>query len=1276
MTTLLGILGERPADALVLTWVDEAGRDARRMTVGDLRARAASVAGGLEKAGVEPGEPVALVYPPGPDFLDAYLGTLWAGAVPTPLYPPDPRRADARSDLLHHFSATGGRFALTVSRYDRARRLGSVRAFLAGEQRADLRWIATDRLRAPGPRTPHRATPEDVALIQFTSGSTGRPKGVEITHANLDHQLTINREAFGLGPSCHAVSWVPQYHDLGLISCMISAVYGNGRLWMMSPLTFLQAPHRWMEVVHRVQADLVASPDFGYALVTRKTTAQQRAAWDLSGLRVALTAGEPVRQRTAEAFAEAFAPCGFDPDALCPAYGLAEHTVGATQWGRGFLTVRTHDLQQRRLRPTASSTPASTTVAACGAPASGVELAIVSPEPPHLRLPDGTIGEIWLRSPSVARGYRGLPEESARRFGATLADETGAWLRTGDLGAMHEGQLYVTGRLKDLIIVAGRNLYAEDIEECVRHAHPDIRPGGVAAFAVSDEATEGLGVAVEIRRNQRAPDTAAIAAAIERAVAVRHRLGCAAIVLVPAGALPKTTSGKLRRAEIRERWALGRLGAAAHAIHRGSDSDPGLASSLDDLVIASTDGDRDALLTSLRALAANRLGLPVEAVAIDEPLADQGFDSLRLIELTQVIEEATGTPLPSQVVAATSTVHSLVDHLLGEQAPPTTPRPLQVPPARDARIVIIGAGLGGLTAASTLSEQGYADVTVLEVPDPDLADVDEAALAEPHLAGGVRVRRHTAVFRLSRQGGTHRVETDGGTVWADALILAVGPDIQRRILPDEDPRVPWLSRPMDAQVRSAIARLQGLDHVWMVGRWLVGGTPDQVVAHTRKLIHTQVTPAPRSPAPPVTPPASPDVGPWPLTHAQRHYLDFHRLDPSRPLISMAAITWLNGPSDTDVLARAIEDVLAETGDLRLRLVESADGLRVGLGDPGSLEVLDLREHADAARQALVLSHKLAATPLGPLVDRAAIDVLLMRTARDQHALAVRSNHMFLDGRAIGRLLQRLLDRVRNGTLPQWPTTQPDYLDVPTSPDADAFWRELLAEVPRDPAAPPLAPRPARLVSRPLPVDLGREVLDAAHRTGLGLPILHLAASVLVEAARTERDHLLFNLPVNRRRNTDLHALGCHVINVPLPLRLERDAPLTSLLEAARRRVADVLQHAHVPPGRIHQLAGPLPVTPSVNTLQTASALSRPGLSAQVVPVHSGWAADMLETVAMHDLGSGRLLTMYRYAPDLLDSSAVDRWHARLQTTLAVLVREPDTPARELLGRLTASAGMA
>lgn len=543
---------EATPDRLLYAFAEDGEGDVTGWTCGDVDRQARMVAAHLQDIAT-PGQRVLLLFPPGLAYIAAFFGTLCAGMVAVPAYPPDPVRPDRTlARLLGILRQSGSGIVLTTSTiYTLAEYL-----FQDLPELRSLRWLAIDTLdeSAAGAWSDSGIKPADLALLQYTSGSTAEPKGVMLTHANLMANCAAIQQALGASAESRGVFWLPFYHDMGLIGGVIQPIYCGASNFLMSPLHFLQRPLRWLRAISQVQATHSGGPNFAYDLCVRKIDEAEKATLDLSSWRVAFNGAEPVRAATLARFTAAFASCGFRAEAFYPCYGLAETTVFATG-GRIAappvqLSIRATGLAQDRVILVQPDEDDGVTLVGVGRPWLDQRVLIVEPDSRQL-LADGLVGEIWLDGDSVAQGYWNQPGESARTFGARLAAQTdphaaGPYLRTGDLGFLWQGELFVTGRIKDLIISDGLNHYPQDIELTVEQSHPSVRPGCCAAFSVEVDGQERLVIAVEVRAPS-AGDSGQIDRTIRRAVAQTHDLRVHDVRLLAPGALPKTSSGKIQR---------------------------------------------------------------------------------------------------------------------------------------------------------------------------------------------------------------------------------------------------------------------------------------------------------------------------------------------------------------------------------------------------------------------------------------------------------------------------------------------------------------------------------------------------------------------------------------------------------------------------------------------------------------------------------------------------------------------------------------------------------
>jgi acyl-CoA synthetase (AMP-forming)/AMP-acid ligase II len=512
------------------------------------------------------GERALVLLQPGLGFIEAFLGCLYAGVVAVPLTMPRPNRPlirltrialDARPRFVF---ATADQQAWLASQAEAAAWLAQV-IWLSPEHddAAVTDWRSPD------------IDGDSLAFLQYTSGSTRAPRGVMVRHRNILANLALIAEAFGDPEARPIVSWLPPYHDMGLIGTILAPLYTGQRAILMSPLHFLQRPLRWLEAISRYRAATSGGPTFAYDLCVRRIPREQRRDLDLSCWATAFIGSEPVRAEVLDAFAEAFAEAGFHRRAFSPCYGLAEATLLVTGQARtrppAVTAFEVAALGAGQAKPGGASQSPVRRLVGCGRRWGGLRLAIVDPET-RRRCAPGEIGEIWIDHASVPGRYWRQPEASRETFAVPLVGEAPSrYLRSGDLGFLYDGQLYVTGRRKNLIIIDGRNHHPHDIEASVEGCHSALRVGGCAVFAVTGAGGERLVVVAEIdaRRNgngsgEDAAEThAAVLRAIRGAVAADHDLAVDTIVLTPAGAVPKTTSGKLRRFECRARFLNERL---------------------------------------------------------------------------------------------------------------------------------------------------------------------------------------------------------------------------------------------------------------------------------------------------------------------------------------------------------------------------------------------------------------------------------------------------------------------------------------------------------------------------------------------------------------------------------------------------------------------------------------------------------------------------------------------------------------------------------------------
>jgi fatty-acyl-CoA synthase len=525
-------------------------RELRYFPYGAMRAEAERRAAFLAEAGLAPGDRVALLLPENHEFVLTFLGASVGGFVPVPMYPQATFKAiDAYLDILGHIveAADVGAVVCMDGNRDVMERL---------QERPEMEGrgvLVAPRCfeGAPPPFTAPRVTPADLCFLQFTSGSTSKPKGVRVTHENLVANTTafLGPEGIARTPEDVGVGWLPLFHDMGLIGFVLGTLIVDLPVVLMQTAHFARAPRRWLELIGEHRGTITYAPNFAYQLVTKRVRDKDLERLDLSSLRVAGCGAEPIRARTLSAFAERFAPCGFDPRALLPSYGMAESCLAITfhPTGEPMVVDRVDPAALREGRAAPSDAPDATEIVSCGREFTGHDLAIMKED--GARCGEREVGEIVVRGPSVTSGY-------FRNEAATRAAIRDGWLHTGDLGYRADGDVYVCGRLKDLIIINGANHYPQDIEWAVGEL-AGVRRGNVCAFSVVRDGTERLVILAEANRGE-APR---LREAIARQVFADFGLQVAEVVVSPVGTLPKTSSGKHQRNKTRALYEQGALAA-------------------------------------------------------------------------------------------------------------------------------------------------------------------------------------------------------------------------------------------------------------------------------------------------------------------------------------------------------------------------------------------------------------------------------------------------------------------------------------------------------------------------------------------------------------------------------------------------------------------------------------------------------------------------------------------------------------------------------------------
>ena len=499
------------------------------------------------------GQRAVLLYPPGYAFTQAFLACLYAGVVAVPAYPPKPREGLERlAALLMDAQAT---FILTTEKVHQALH-SQLEAFGAAER---IEVIATDIPQNPSLTFQYeKLSPDNLAFLQYTSGSTGTPKGVMVSHANLMHNQQVIQQTFGHHSDSVGMGWLPTYHDMGLIGNVLQPIYTGFHCVLMSPIHFIQKPVRWLRAISQYQATTSGGPNFAYALCVQKVTEEALPALDLSSWDLAFNGAEPIRAATLKAFSNRFAACGFKETAFFPCYGMAETTLMATGVEKGslpeVLAVDDELLKNGQLALTENNS-APQQLVGCGRPVKGMEIRIVDPQTLKA-CEESQVGEIWVKGPSVTQGYWQKEALTKETFKAFINDTNeGPFLRTGDLGALGEGQLFVTGRIKELLIIRGKNHYPYDLEHTIQQ-HKTLKQGCGAAFTIEEKGDNRLVIIQEVKRECILDFNAAEMTSWAKEQVTRvHGLQLHDICFVKPNTVFKTSSGKIQRGKCKQ-WYM------------------------------------------------------------------------------------------------------------------------------------------------------------------------------------------------------------------------------------------------------------------------------------------------------------------------------------------------------------------------------------------------------------------------------------------------------------------------------------------------------------------------------------------------------------------------------------------------------------------------------------------------------------------------------------------------------------------------------------------------
>ncbi|RLU03970.1 MAG: AMP-dependent synthetase [Ketobacter sp.] len=630
------------------------------------------IAAYLQAKGLK-GRNVLLLFPSGIDYVRTFFGCLYAGATPVPAYPPMGAKDLTRLQNIANDCNAGA----ILSNQVLAPTIENWTSNLGHHN--SVPSLAVEDMLAGNPDAgfePYQADPNELAFLQYTSGSTGHPKGVEITHGNLlanfqqiEHGFLHGNEQLSEIDQLRLVIWLPPFHDMGLIGGVLTPVYIGAQVSLMAPLTFLKRPMVWLKTIAEQKAHVSGGPNFGYQYCVQKISEDQAEQLDLSNWHIAFNGAEPIQAQALHNFAERFKTSGFKSSAFLPCYGLAEASlfVAGSPSGRGAHTLNADlsQLAQGRYKNT-DNVSGNNTLVSSGTFALDTDVRIVNPQTLH-PCKEGEVGEIWINSPSVARGYWNKPQFSKSVFQATIKGDANrkAFLRSGDLGFVQDGELYVTGRIKEMIIIAGRNHYPQDIEQTLQSANPSFKGGGGAAFSITREGEEELVIMQEISRaagNQA--DYKMLAAEGVKAISSRHGITPHALVLVSGSTIPKTSSGKIQRAAAKQHYQEGNV--VPVYVWQANKPSTKPATTEKELDNEFVDDWYSELHREVQHWVADKLDIENHHIDLDVTFSDLGVNSIETVELVDRLQDRIGRVIPATELLRYPTVKALISHFAEE----------------------------------------------------------------------------------------------------------------------------------------------------------------------------------------------------------------------------------------------------------------------------------------------------------------------------------------------------------------------------------------------------------------------------------------------------------------------------------------------------------------------------------------------------------------------------------------------------------------------------------
>ena len=654
-------------EQVAFTYLGDGLNPSQAITYGELLYQARLISQQL-RTRLKPGARALLIFPPGLEFVSAFFGCLHAGVIAVPAPELDPLRAKRGRPRLSSIAEDSEASAILTTRkiyQGKENNFKEFSQFGAGT----IFCLEEICQSSPNGKDHISERTHEIAFLQYTSGSTSTTKGVIVTQQSLMQQLNALRHSCGLDDASISLNWMPHFHDYGLVNGLLLNVYLGTHTYLMSPMKFLRNPLVWLQAITKYQVTHSSGPNFAYEICVTKTDPQERPGLDLRKWSFACCCYDPIRLQTNDLFIHTLEPYGFHRQAFAPAYGLAEFTLAATITPHGstptYLDLHPQAMESGSIVPAPANTHGTRQIVCCGNPIHGADVRIID-EKTRSHCPPDRIGEIWLAGSSMAGGYWQQPQETLETFNAFTADTgEGPFLKTGDLGFMKDGNLYVTGRSKELIIIRGNNYFPQDIERTVQESHPAFLQGATAAFSVPNGSGEQLVVVQEVRQHKSITDFEALTSAIRQAVSLEYDLPVYAALLVKSGDVPKTTSGKIQRQPCREAFLAGQIASIHASIKQPMTAESTEYGFTPATLINASSADRHLLIKNfVSSRLAQSLSIGLDSIKSHQNLNELGIDSLLSAQLTCNIEKAVGVGLPPSTFLQDLTIEELVGRLL------------------------------------------------------------------------------------------------------------------------------------------------------------------------------------------------------------------------------------------------------------------------------------------------------------------------------------------------------------------------------------------------------------------------------------------------------------------------------------------------------------------------------------------------------------------------------------------------------------------------------------